>query len=154
MPPREYTIITPERFGQLYRVLPTADAQLPAEAAIDSGMRWGGLTELRVEDLHRPGCIVTVRRVYTLGKCKCDDCRGAYSRYRAERRATGNGDPRQKRLRDTEIPRDWWREQVWNPGLEKAELARRRGSGRCSTLPRGSSVGADQVGSVSLLIEA
>lgn len=217
VPPREYTIITPEQFDLAYHELPTPDARLLAETAIESGMRWGELTELRVKDLDRASRIVTVRRVvievdkkyrvngrrfevkeypksqktrrfklgadlvaklaahitenslgpedllftfqqepdqptpeipdpetlgrtepnakgkmykhgtmtgYTLGKCKCDHCRAAYARYRAERRAAGKDDPRSRRLRETDghIPRDWWRKQTWKPALEAAGI--------------------------------
>ncbi|HEY3684751.1 MAG TPA: site-specific integrase [Streptosporangiaceae bacterium] len=215
--PREYTIITPEQFDLAYHELPTADAKLLAETAIESGMRWGELAELRVKDVDRASRIVKVRRVvvevakefrvdcqrfvvkdypkgqkarrfklgadliaklnahiaenklgqndlmfalrqdveqpipdvpdpdtlgrtdpnakgktykhgtltgYTLGTCKCDHCRGAYARYRAERRAAGKDDPRSKRLRDTDghIPNDWWRKQIWKPALEAAGI--------------------------------
>jgi integrase len=42
--------------------LPDADAQLLVETDIESGMRWGELTEIRVRDLDFATCILTVSR--------------------------------------------------------------------------------------------
>src|SRR5258708_29636865 len=39
-----------------------ADTQLLIETAIESGMRWGELTEVRVRDLDFETCILTVSR--------------------------------------------------------------------------------------------
>jgi len=44
-------IITPEQFDAIYRALSDADVQLLVETAVESGLRWGELTELRVRDL-------------------------------------------------------------------------------------------------------
>jgi integrase len=44
-------IITPEQFDAIYDELPDADAQLLIETAVESGLRWGELTELRVRDV-------------------------------------------------------------------------------------------------------
>ena len=44
-------IITPEQFDAIYRALPDADFQLLIETAVETGLRWGELTELRVKDL-------------------------------------------------------------------------------------------------------
>jgi hypothetical protein len=41
------TIITPEQFDVLYAALPDAEAQLLVETDIESGLRWGELTEFR-----------------------------------------------------------------------------------------------------------
>ena len=61
---------------------------------------------------------------YSLGSCRCDYCRDAYCRYRAERRANGKDDPRGLRACDTDghIPSGWFRESVWRPALKKADL--------------------------------
>jgi integrase len=57
VPLKPRTIITPEQFAELYRVLPDAQSQLLVETAIESGLRWGELTELRVLDSSSlPGC--------------------------------------------------------------------------------------------------
>ncbi len=55
-------IITPEQFDLLYQALPDADAQLLVETGIESGLRWGELTELRVKDLDFQTHILTVSR--------------------------------------------------------------------------------------------
>jgi integrase len=44
-------IITPEQFDAIYEELPNADVQLLIETAVESGLRWGELTELRVRDI-------------------------------------------------------------------------------------------------------
>ena len=46
----------------LYQALPDADARLLVETDIESGMRWGELTELRVRDLDFETRILTVSR--------------------------------------------------------------------------------------------
>ncbi len=56
------TIITPEQFDVLYAALPDAEAQLLVETDIESGLRWGELTELRVRDLDFRTRILTVSR--------------------------------------------------------------------------------------------
>jgi integrase len=55
-------IITPEQFDQVYLALHSADAQLLVELDIESGLRWGELSELRVDDLHMTSRILTVSR--------------------------------------------------------------------------------------------
>jgi len=59
------TIITPEQFDVVYGALPDADAQLLVETAIESGLRWGELAELRVRDLDLPTQMLTVSRKVT-----------------------------------------------------------------------------------------
>jgi integrase len=56
------TIITPEQFDVLYGALPDADVQLLVETAIESGLRWGELAELRLRDLDTPTRMLTVSR--------------------------------------------------------------------------------------------
>jgi integrase len=58
-------IITPEQFDAIYDGLPGADTRLLVETAIESGMRWGELTELRVDDLDLVTRMVTVSRKVT-----------------------------------------------------------------------------------------
>ena len=55
-------IITAAQFDRLYRALPDADTKLLVETDIESGLRWGELTELRVGDLDFETCILTVSR--------------------------------------------------------------------------------------------
>jgi integrase len=61
-PARPRRIITPDQFDHLYQALPGADAQLLVETDIESGLRWGELTELRVRDLDFGTCILTISR--------------------------------------------------------------------------------------------
>jgi integrase len=56
------TIISPEQFETLYQALPNADTQLLVETDIETGLRWGELTELRVKDLDTASRILTVCR--------------------------------------------------------------------------------------------
>jgi len=62
VPATPRTIITPEQFDAIYDGLPGADHKLLVETAIESGMRWGELTELRVDDLDLVTKMVTVSR--------------------------------------------------------------------------------------------
>ncbi|KIH99006.1 integrase [Streptomonospora alba] len=56
------TIITPEQFDTLYQELPDAETQVLVETAVESGLRWGELSELRGKDLDSRSRIVTVSR--------------------------------------------------------------------------------------------
>jgi integrase len=47
---------------RLHQALPDADSQLLVETAIESGMRWGELTEIRVRDIDFATRILTVSR--------------------------------------------------------------------------------------------
>jgi integrase len=62
VPSKPMTIITPEQFDVLYGHLPDADSQLLVETEIETGLRWGELTELRPKDFDQAGRIVTVSR--------------------------------------------------------------------------------------------
>jgi len=55
-------IITAAEFDLLYKALPDADAQLLVETDIESGLRWGELTELRARDLDPASRLLTVSR--------------------------------------------------------------------------------------------
>ena len=63
VPPVQLTIVTPEQFDALYQALPAEGAQLMVETAIESGLRWGELAELRPRDLDTKSRILTVSRV-------------------------------------------------------------------------------------------
>jgi integrase len=212
-------IITPEQFDTIYEALPDANARLLVETDIESGLRWGELTELRAKDLDHRSRILTVSRTvvqvnpefhpdgerflvkpypkdkeyrrfklsqqlvaklrahiddgglgdedllfsmppqeaqaprlrvlpdpatlgftepnaagrryrhgtlsgYNAGKCRCRTCKDAFAIYRAERRAAQRDEPRRPRTVDTDghIPRDWFRLNVWQPALEKANI--------------------------------
>jgi integrase len=211
-------ITTPEQFDKLYLALPSGTMKLLAETDIESGLRWGELTELRPRDLDFRTGVLTVSRVvvelsprfhpeggrflikdypkdqehrtlklsaqitakiqahardhdlgpddllfafpattrpasvrvladpaalglttpnaagrryyhgtlsgYSAGKCRCEHCRGAYATYRAQRRASGQDQPRGTRTVDTDghIPRWWFRTHVWLPAVEAAKI--------------------------------
>jgi integrase len=61
VPRKPLRIITPEEFNLLYESLPEPDYRLLVETEIESGLRWGELTELRVRDLD-PARLLTVSR--------------------------------------------------------------------------------------------
>jgi integrase len=64
VPKKDLRIITPEEFDVFYDHLPDAMAQLLVETAIESGMRWGELAELRPKDINlRTGIVVVSRKV-------------------------------------------------------------------------------------------
>lgn len=62
VPDKPRQIITAAQFSLLCQALPGAGAQLLVETAIESGMRWGELTEVRAGDLDFTSCILTVSR--------------------------------------------------------------------------------------------
>ncbi len=62
VPIKGYRIITPEQFEAVYAALPDDQSRLLVETAIDSGLRWGELTELRGLDLDAASRILTVTR--------------------------------------------------------------------------------------------
>jgi integrase len=59
---RPRPIMTARQFGQLYAALDNDVARLVVETAIESGLRWGELTELRVKDLDLTTGVLTVSR--------------------------------------------------------------------------------------------
>jgi integrase len=61
-PAKPRRIITPAQFDRLYQALPDPDTKLLVETDIESGMRWGKLTEIRVRDLVFETGILTVSR--------------------------------------------------------------------------------------------
>jgi integrase len=63
VPPASLTIVTPEQFDAIYQALPDAGAQLLVETAIETGLRWGELVELRPRDLNPSTRILSVSRV-------------------------------------------------------------------------------------------
>lgn len=61
-PRKPLEVITPKQFDSIYQALPNADARLLVETDIESGLRWGELTELRVKDLNFDSHILTISR--------------------------------------------------------------------------------------------
>ena len=62
VPTKPLQIITPEQFDVLYAKLPDADAQLLIETDIETGLRWGELTELRPKDFEAATRVLTISR--------------------------------------------------------------------------------------------
>lgn len=61
-PRKPLAIVTPEQFDAIYQALPDAMSRLLVETDIESGLRWGELTELRADDLDLTIGILTVTR--------------------------------------------------------------------------------------------
>src|SRR5260221_693449 len=102
VPAKPRRIITASQFSLLYEALPGADAQLLVETAIESGLRWGELAELRAGDLDIATRILTVSRaVIELGP---------------------NDHPGRGRFLVKDYPGDWFRHQVWYPARRAAGL--------------------------------
>ncbi|GAB3259278.1 tyrosine-type recombinase/integrase [Kineosporia babensis] len=59
---RPKEIITAEQFDEIYRALPNDFMRLLVETDIESGLRWGELTELRAKDLNSRTGMLTVSR--------------------------------------------------------------------------------------------
>ena len=63
VPKKRRLIVTPEQFDRLYLELPSDTMKLLVETDIESGLRWGELTELRPRDLNFGTGVLTVSRV-------------------------------------------------------------------------------------------
>lgn len=62
VPSKPLRIVTPDEFDTLYSHLPDDMSRLLVETGIDSGLRWGELTELRVKDFDFATHLLTVSR--------------------------------------------------------------------------------------------
>jgi len=62
VPKKPLKIITPEQFDVIYAALPNDVSKLLTEADIETGLRWGELTELRVKDIEPVTRTLTVSR--------------------------------------------------------------------------------------------
>jgi integrase len=62
VPVKEYQILSPEEITRLLAALPGDTARLLVEVAIESGLRWGELIELRPADLNTGTGVLTVSR--------------------------------------------------------------------------------------------
>jgi integrase len=62
VPVKPRTIITPEQFNAIYEALPDARWRLLVETSIETGLRWGELSELRVSDLDCSSRMITASR--------------------------------------------------------------------------------------------
>jgi len=63
VPRKPRTIVTPEQFDAIYAALPSEVMRLLVEVDIETGLRWGELTELRPKDIDFATRILTVTRV-------------------------------------------------------------------------------------------
>jgi integrase len=62
VPKKVIDVITPEQFDKFYEALVGDMWKLLVETAIETGMRWGELTELRVKDFDEVACRIKVAR--------------------------------------------------------------------------------------------
>ena len=62
VPKKPLKIITPEQFDVIYTAIPDDALKLLVETDIETGLRWGELTELRVRDLDRITRMLTISR--------------------------------------------------------------------------------------------
>jgi integrase len=60
---RPRRIITADQYARIHAALPDDTARLLVETDVESGLRWGELTELRVKDLDLATGVLTVSRV-------------------------------------------------------------------------------------------
>lgn len=62
VPEQPIEIVNPAEFDRFYNTLPDPMSKLLVEVAIETGMRWGELTELRPKDFDQTNCVITVTR--------------------------------------------------------------------------------------------
>ncbi|MEV6527845.1 site-specific integrase [Longispora sp. NPDC051575] len=62
VPKKMLEIITPEQFDDFHAALPDEVSRMLVEVAIESGMRWGELAELRPKDINLRTRILTISR--------------------------------------------------------------------------------------------
>ena len=63
VPKKMRAIVTPAQFDEIYAQLPNDVARLLVETDIETGLRWGELTELRPADIDTSTRVLTVSRV-------------------------------------------------------------------------------------------
>ena len=63
VPKKVRTIVTPEQFDQIHAALPNDAARMLVELDVETGLRWGESTELRVKDVDLRTRTVMVKRV-------------------------------------------------------------------------------------------
>jgi len=78
VPKKIRQIVTPEQFDQLHAALPNDEMRLLVEIAIESGLRWGELTELRPKDIDFATDFLTVCRVVIELTAKFDPTGGRF----------------------------------------------------------------------------
>src|SRR5690242_11854467 len=78
VPRKPLKIITPEQFDAIFAAIPGAILQLLVETDIETGLRWGELTELRVKDIDPAIRILTVSRTVVQVDPKFHPCGGRF----------------------------------------------------------------------------
>jgi integrase len=78
VPRKPLQIITPEQFDVIYSALPDTTSQLLIETDIETGLRWGELTELHVKDLDFVTRLLTVGRAVVQVDPKFHPARGRF----------------------------------------------------------------------------
>ena len=74
-------IVTPEQYDAIHRALPGTTTRLLVETAIESGLRWGELTELRPADLDLHSGMLTVSRAVSETTAPADGTRFSVKAY-------------------------------------------------------------------------
>ncbi len=74
-------IVTPEQYDAIHQALPGETTRLMVETAIESGLRWGELTELRAADLDPHSRMLTVSRAVTETTAPSNGARFAVKAY-------------------------------------------------------------------------
>jgi integrase len=78
VPRKPLKIITPEQFDAIFAAIPGAILQLLVGTDIETGLRWGELTELRVKDIDPATRILTVSRTVVQVDPKFHPCGGRF----------------------------------------------------------------------------
>jgi integrase len=66
IPKKTLTIVTPEQFDLVMDALPDEEMRVLVETDVETGLRWGELSELRVRDVDWKRGVITVSRVVVL----------------------------------------------------------------------------------------
>ncbi|MBQ0928669.1 tyrosine-type recombinase/integrase [Saccharopolyspora endophytica] len=82
VPKRPLRILTPAEYDALHAALAAARWQLLADLALETGIRWGELAELRTHDLHPASRVLTISRaVVELNQPNTDGTRFVVKHY-------------------------------------------------------------------------
>jgi len=107
-------IVTPEQYDAIHQALPGTTTRLMVETAIESGLRWGELTELRPADLDLHSRMLTVSRAVTETTAPAHGTRFAVKAYPK--------DKEYRRLKLSAAVCDALRDHIANHKLDRADL--------------------------------
>ena len=107
-------IVTPEQYDAIHQALPGDTTRLLVETAIESGVRWGELTELRPADLDLHSRMLTVSRAVTETTAPADGTRFAVKAYPK--------DKEYRRLKLSTTVCTALREHIANHNLDRTDL--------------------------------